>query len=303
MLNGQKILITGPAGRIAFGIAASLAKNNEVWGIARFSDAAQRKEVEALGVKTRSIDLANPDFSDLPQDFTHLFHLAVAYEDTDYDLALRVNAEGTGLLLAHCRKVKAALVMSAVAVHKPHPDPWYAYAEADPLGDAFHKFPTYSVSKIAQEAVARYCARQFDIPVTIARMNVAYGARGGLPSMHLKSILAGEPVVAGYDPQPYSPIHDDDIAEQIEPLVAAAAVPAMIVNWCGDDVVSVQQWTAYMGELLGMPVRISVREADGAARGGAANPAKRRALTGPCKVTWGRGFRRIVSKTAQECRT
>src|SRR5581483_11605573 len=121
MITGEKILITGPAGRIGYGLTASLAKNNEVWGIARFSNGTERKEIDALGVRTRSIDLANPDFGDLPQDFTYLLHIAVAYEKTDYNYALRVNAEGTGLLLAHCRSVKAALIMSTISVYKPHP--------------------------------------------------------------------------------------------------------------------------------------------------------------------------------------
>ena len=38
MLSGEKILVTGPAGRIAFGLAQTLCRDNEVWGIARFSD-------------------------------------------------------------------------------------------------------------------------------------------------------------------------------------------------------------------------------------------------------------------------
>ena len=42
MLSDEKILITGPAGRIAFGIAQSLVGANEVWGIARFGDPATR---------------------------------------------------------------------------------------------------------------------------------------------------------------------------------------------------------------------------------------------------------------------
>ena len=42
MLQAEKILITGPAGRIAFGLARSLAADNEVWGIARFGDPATR---------------------------------------------------------------------------------------------------------------------------------------------------------------------------------------------------------------------------------------------------------------------
>ena len=72
MLSGEKILITGPAGRIAFGLARSLAADNEVWGIARFSDPATREKVEALGVTTRALDIADGDFGDLPTDFTYL---------------------------------------------------------------------------------------------------------------------------------------------------------------------------------------------------------------------------------------
>ena len=40
MLSGEKILITGPAGQIAFPLAEHLAADNEVWGIARFGDPA-----------------------------------------------------------------------------------------------------------------------------------------------------------------------------------------------------------------------------------------------------------------------
>jgi NAD(P)-dependent dehydrogenase (short-subunit alcohol dehydrogenase family) len=51
MLEGRKILITGPAGQIAFPLAKKLAERNEVWGIARFSKPEQRQEVEAAGIK------------------------------------------------------------------------------------------------------------------------------------------------------------------------------------------------------------------------------------------------------------
>ena len=146
-----------------------------------------------------------------------------------------MNAEGTGLLLQHCRKAKAALVMSTVTVYKPHPDPWHPFTEDDPLGDAMVPGQApYSISKISEEAVARFCARAFDLPITIARMGSAYGEQGGLPLWHLQAIAAGQPVPTRWDPMPYSPIHDDDIAAQLEPLLDAATVPATIVNWCGD---------------------------------------------------------------------
>ena len=94
-----------------------MARDNEVWGIARFSDPAQRTEVDALGVKTRVVDLQTCVFGDLPRDFTYLLHLAVNYEQESNDRAMQVNAEGTGLLLDHCRRAKAALVMSTMSVY------------------------------------------------------------------------------------------------------------------------------------------------------------------------------------------
>ena len=53
-----RILVTGPAGQIAFPLAARLARDNEVWGIARFGDAAARDRVEQTGITTRAVDLA-----------------------------------------------------------------------------------------------------------------------------------------------------------------------------------------------------------------------------------------------------
>jgi nucleoside-diphosphate-sugar epimerase len=295
MLSDEKILITGPAGRIAYGLARSLAGDNDVWGIARFGDPSTREKVEALGVTTRTVDIAGGDFADLPTDFTYLLHIAADFSLDDYDRALTVNAEGTGLVLEHCRAAKAALVMSTVTTYKPHPDPWHPFREDDPLGDAMAPpSAPYSVSKIAQEGVARYCARSFDLPVTIARMCAAYSDQGGLPMWHLDAIAAGKPVRTRWDPMPYSPIHDDDICAQLEPLLDAARVPATIVNWGGDEPASVQEWSAYFGELLSVEPEVVVEEIPGASIGSVADHTKRRSITGPCAVGWRDGFRRVA---------
>ena len=295
MLSGEKILITGPAGRIAYGIAKTLATHNEVWGVARFSDPSARAEVEALGVTTSALDLGDPDFSELPSDFTYLLHIAADFGE-DYERGLRVNAEGTGLLLSHCRKAKAALVMSTLSVYKPHSDPFHAFAEDDPIGDQLLPNPQpYSIVKIAEEAVARYCAREFDLPITIARMGSAYGDRGGLPLWHLQAIAADKPVVVRWDPLPYSPIHYDDINAQVEALLDAATVPAMIVNWAGDKPVTVQAWSAFFAELLGVGVDLQVQEVPGASRGSVGDRTMRFSLTGPCRVDWKVGFRDMAA--------
>jgi nucleoside-diphosphate-sugar epimerase len=296
MLSDEKILITGPAGQIAFPIAESLSKENDVWGIARFSDEGSRERVEAVGVTTLACDIGTGDFSALPSDFTCLLHLA-AYQgsETDYDYAITVNAEGAGFLMQHCRKAKAALVMSTSSVYRPDDDPMHAFLETDPIGGGTSPWaPTYAVSKVAQEAVVRQNARSLGLPTVIARMNASYGPNGGLPALNLDALLAGKPIIARSDPCPYSPIFQDDINEQVEPLLAAATVPATIVNWGGDEVVTIQEWSAYLGTLIGRPAEVTVTEFPGSHQGMISDPSKRLELTGPCRVGWRQGMRAMV---------
>jgi len=292
LLSGEKVLVTGAAGQIGFPLARYLERDNEVWGLARFGDAATLARVEAAGITAYRCDLGEPDLGGLPDDFTYVLHLAALTSGEDYDRAMTVNAEGTGLLLQHCRRAKAALVMSTHSVYRPHEDPWHAFVESDPLGINTSASPIYSVSKIAQEGVARYCAKAFDLPVVIARMNVSFGPNGGLPVTHMASVAAGTPITTKWDPCPYSPIFEDDINEQAAALVEAAGVPATVVNWGGDEAVTVQEWAAYMGELAGRDVRVVVQERQGSLRGLIADVSRRRSLTGPCKVGWRDGLKR-----------
>ena len=297
MLSGEKILITGPAGRIAWHITQKLAQKNEVWGIARFGNLQERREVEALGVTTRHIDLATCEFGDLPRDFTYLLHIAASFEHGSYDRAIQVNAESAGFMLEYCRSAKAALIMSTLSVYKPTPAPWHAFKEGDALGDIMVPIPdTYSIAKICEEAVARFCARSFNLPVTIARLGAAYGPRGGLPLMHLEAMLEGRVIEPRWDPLPYSAIPGDDIADMVEPLLGAASVPATIVNFCGDEPVAAQQWIAYMAGLIGVTPKVMVKPVPGASVGSVGDVTKRLGITGPCKIKWQDGLRRVIEE-------
>ncbi len=297
MVSGEKILVTGVSGQIAFPMARHLAGDNEVWGLARFADPATRDRVEAAGITTVACDLASGDLSAVPDDFTLLVHLA-AYQGPglDYDLALTQNADATGFVMRHCQSARAALVMSTHSIYKPNPDAAHVYLETDPLGDVNPQHsPTYSMSKLGQEAVARFCARAFDLPTTIARMNASYGPNGGLVAMHADAIAAGLAVTTRWDPCLYSPIYEDDINEQVSALLDAATTPATIVNWAGDEAVSVQEWSGLIGELLGRTPEVVVRPIEGSLRGSVADDTKRRSITGPCRVGWREGVRRTVA--------
>jgi nucleoside-diphosphate-sugar epimerase len=297
MLRGERILLTGVSGQIAFPMARFLATDNDVFGVARFADPSARERVWSIGVTPVACDLAAGDLSMLPDGITVLIHLA-AYQAPgfDYDEALRQNADATGFVLQHCRAARAALVMSTHSIYKPNPDPMHVYVETDPLGDVNPQHsPTYSVSKLGQEAVARFCARAFDLPVTITRMNASYGPNGGLIAMHTDAIAAGYPVPTRWDPCMYSPIFEDDINEQVSALVEAASTPATIVNWAGDESVSVQDHCAYASELLGKPAEVIAKPIEGTLRGSIASNARRLSLTGPCTVDWREGLRRTIA--------
>lgn len=295
-LRNEKILITGVSGQIAFPIAAYLAGDNEVWGIARFRDEAARKRVEAAGVIARSVDLAEGDFSGLPDDFTYVLHLAVFQQSKpDYDWALKVNAEGTGFLMSRFRKARAFLVMSTCSVYARPADPSRPVREADPLGVAVTPHaPTYSVSKIAQEAVARFAARQWNIPTVIPRMNVSYGPNGGLPAYLFDMMLAGKPVPIEADyPSVCNPIYQEDINAQVARLLAVASVPATIVNWGGDEPVDMRDVCLYMGQIAELEVKF--QPVRGFIQHVWIDNTRRRELIGECTVGWREGMRRMIA--------
>ncbi|WP_307826966.1 NAD-dependent epimerase/dehydratase family protein [Gordonia rubripertincta] len=298
LLSGQKILVTGVTGQIAFPIARRLASENEVWGLARYSRVGDRERVVDAGITPVVCNLGDGDFTDVPSDFTHVVHLAADLSPGwDYDSAIRANAEGTGLLLQHCRTARAALVMSTHSVYRPQEDPMYVFTEESALGECNSTHtPTYSVSKISQEATARLAARAFDLPVTIARMNASYGPNGGLPAMHVDAIADGRPVVTRWDPCMYSPIFEDDIVGQVDAMLDAASTPATIVNWGGDEAVSVQEWAAHAAGLMGIEATVEVSPIDGTLRGSIADTTRRASITGPCAVDWREGVRRTVAQ-------
>lgn len=298
MLEGKKILLTGASGQVAYPIGAFLARHNEVWGAARLADPAAVEKLKAGGMVPYAMDVAAGVYQGLPDDFDYVLHFAfMRGKSGDFEPAMRVNGEGTGMVLQHCRKAKAALVVSSAAIYAPHPDHAHLHREDGDLGRGFAPWsPTSPVTKVAMEATARFAARAFDLPVTIVRLNTVYGSPENQPSQQIRQILAGEPVMVPGVPNNHSPIHVDDMCDQIEPLLAAASVPATVVNWAGDEMVSCQEWCRIAGEMTGREPVLKLMDLPGAANGYVADTTLRMKLTGPCKVRFEDGFRRLVEQ-------
>jgi nucleoside-diphosphate-sugar epimerase len=300
MLTGEKILVTGASGLVGMQLCGALAAENEVWGVSRYlapearvgainAWAVGREKVEALGVKTVAADLLG-DLSEVPRDFTYVLHLAHTRLGADRIVeAVTINSLSAGRILNHCRNAKAALVMSSTAIYSYPKEVNQPLLETAEVGAGVGPFSnvTSPASKISLEAVARFCADAFALPVTIARLNVCYGPGGGMPIRDMDRIVAGQPIERFGDPYPHSPIHFDDMNDQLEALLDAASTQATLVNWGGDEVVSQRQWCEQSAALSGKTPILNWVEG---APGDIADPTKRRSITGPCRRRFAEGF-------------
>jgi nucleoside-diphosphate-sugar epimerase len=189
--------------------------------------------------------------------------------------------------------IRGFLHVSSTAVYQP--DGHHEFSEDDPLGDSHRNYflPTYSITKIGAEGVVRQGARRWNIPTTIARLNVPYGDWGGWPYIQFQMAEGGMDVAVHPDaPSEFHPIHTDDIVAMVPKLLDVASVPATVVNWGGDERVSVEEWCAYMSELTGVELKCVPSEQSLASV--ALDLTRMHELVGHTTVPWREGFRRML---------
>jgi nucleoside-diphosphate-sugar epimerase len=301
-LRGTKIVVTGVTGQVAEPLACALARDNEVYGAARFNDAAARERLEAAGVRCVRVDLADGDVAGLPGDADYVLNFAVA-KTNDWGADLDGNGGGVAWLMEHHQKARAFLHCSSTSVYQP--DGHHPFLETDPLGDnhrVWSFMETYSISKIAAEGVARWGAKRFALPTTIARLSTPYGDRGGWPAVHLHMMMSGSAIPVHTDaPSVYHPIHEDDVVAMVPGLLAAAAVPATVVNWGGSQPVSIEEWCTYLAEITGLEAKFKPTERT--IQSVAVDLRKMHELVGRTTVDWREGMRRMVAARHPELLT
>jgi nucleoside-diphosphate-sugar epimerase len=291
MLEGQVVLVTGAAGRVAFPIARELAARNKVYGMARFTNPADRDKLAAHGIEPIRKDLAGSDFGDLPEDVTHVFHAGAAITREaaeNWELALEVNVRATGRLMSRYRAAKGFVYCSTGSQ--------YDYQGRRPLRETdrpgLHSH-NYSLSKIAGEAVVNFASSEFGTPATIIRIFSTYGPTGGAPYDRMKAIVEGREVVLYPEaPNNYNPIYEDDYVRLGIRALEAARSPALTVNWAGSETVSAEEYCAYIGRLVGKEPKIVY--SDKAKWPIWPDVTRMHELLGRTQVPWKEGFRRMV---------
>lgn len=292
-LTGKRILVTGVTGMVAGPMAAELAvAGNTVYGAARFPDPAQRAPHEANGISTIRVDLERGELDEVPDDLDYVLHFAVA-KTNDFSRDLAVNAEGAADLMEKVQGVDAFFHCSSGGVYHGHE---HDHLDEDAaLGDSHRAagMESYSISKIAAETMVRYTAKRLEIPTVIARLSVPYGDTFGWPFFHMMMLEHGMTIPVHTDaPSQYNPLHLDDIVASLPYLLGSASTPANIVNWGGDEVVSVEEWCGLIGELIDKPV--DFEHTDASIPPLILDVAKLDDLGFHSSVTWRDGITRLV---------
>jgi UDP-glucuronate 4-epimerase len=305
-VHGQRILFVGGQGPVSAPALRRLSPDNDVSVLARFSNPQVRERFEANGVTCIQHDLFEP-FDDLPDHFDYVYDTALPLAR---DAAGRLDvpsrdrwpnsfdpyADATGRLMAHLRPAKGFLFASTISAYDP-PGGDTPVPESHPYG--IHTTPAYSFTKVANEAVVTHVSRSLGIPATIIRVGSASGVDGGPLRDRLDRIVEGKPIRVHPDGPTYvRPMFEPDCARLGVAALQAGRVPPLVVNWCGDDVVTVEEYCTYLGELVGKEPIFEPTPTAWCSL--VADTTFMHETLGHCEVTWREGCRMLVEQCYPE---
>lgn len=286
-LSGRRVLITGASGVVAFPVAVELAKSNEVYAVARFSDPAQKRALEAAGARAVPFNMAEPDLSPLPKSVDVVINYGVL--PPSHKDAYEVNVGAAGRLASRYRDCEAFVHGSTGSL--------YQYQGERPLreDDAYglhSSAENYAASKIAAEFLLKHLSVEYNMPTVLVRIFSFYGPRGGGVTERIDQVARGLPVsVYPGVRNVFTPMYEADYVEKTIAAAGIAKTPAEIVNLGGPDAVTTQEYCEIAGEILGK--KPSFVE-NSRAWPIWADTTKMVKLLGPCRVSIREGVRRVI---------
>jgi UDP-glucuronate 4-epimerase len=294
-ISGRRVLVTGASGVVAFPVARELAKENEVYAVARFSDPAQKRTLEEAGAHPISFDLADPDLSPLPESVDVVINYAVLPPHKD---AYEVNAGAAGRLARRYRDCDAFVHGSTGSLYEYQGE--RPLREDDPYG-LHSSAENYAASKIAAEFLLRHLSVDYQLPVALVRIFSFYGPRGGGVTQRIDQMIRDQSVsVFPGVRNVHTPLYEDDYVEKTIAAARIAKVGAEIVNVGGTEAVTTQEYCQMAGEILGKdPVFIENSKAWPIW----ADTTKMVALLGPNKVSVREGVRRTIEAAKDRLHT
>ncbi|VWX48466.1 NAD(P)-dependent oxidoreductase [Novosphingobium sp. 9U] len=292
-MAGKKVLITGASGLVAFPVAAELAKRNEVYALARWSDPEQKGAMQKAGAEPIIFDLTNEDVSSLPRSIDVVINYAVLPPKFG-NMAYDVNTGATGRLARHYRDAEAFVHGSTGSLYEYQGE--RPLSEEDPYG--LHSGgENYAASKIGAEYMLKHLSVDYKLPVTIVRIFSFYGPRGGGVTQRIDQVARGVPVSVYPGVRNFhTPLYESDYVQKTIAAAAIAKVGCETVNVGGSEVVTTQEYCRLAGEILGKePIFVE----NGNSWPIWADTSKMERLLGPSKVSVREGIRQVIERFDQ----
>ncbi|MBO0730326.1 MAG: NAD(P)-dependent oxidoreductase, partial [Acidimicrobiaceae bacterium] len=249
-MQGARILVTGVTGNLGLPVATALAADNDVWGLARFSDSDRRSALQAAGVRCVPIDLGAQPLDSLPDGFDCVFHAASLIpmvSERNMARTFAVNTQATGALFAHCRQATVFVFCSTAGVYRHQPRP---LVEEDEYGA---DVPAYAMSKIAAEQLVIALSSMWQRDAVILRLGALYGPEGGSggATAPIDRMVQGKDIwVNPTEPRGVSLLWEADAVRLAIRALEVGQHPPLVLNMAGDQQVSVEEYCAFAGKLL-----------------------------------------------------
>jgi nucleoside-diphosphate-sugar epimerase len=260
---GGDIVLLGAGGKIGPSMARMARRalddagsDAQVLAVSRFSDADVRKGLEADGVRTLAVDLADPaSYADLPDAAAVYFLAAMKFGTSGQEhRTWWSNAAIPTLVAARYRGVPT-VVYSTGNVYPLRPLAAGGAVEddpADPVGE-------YAQSCLARERIFTHAAHEWGTPTTVFRLNYACELRYGVIADIAVKLAAGEPV--DLTMPAVNVVWQGDVNAWALRSVTLAGVPPHVLNATGPETVPVRRLATLLAERMGVEPTFSGTEA------------------------------------------
>ena len=257
-LDGD-IMILGIAGKVGMSLGHQAVEairaagvDKRVFGAARFSDPAAKKQLEAWGVETIACDLMDrAAVNALPRVRNVIFMAGRKFgTEGSEELTWAMNVLAPACAGEHFAGSRI-VVFSTGCVYPLVGRASGGCTEADtpaPVGE-------YAQSCLGRERIFQYCAKQYGAEVLLFRLNYAVDLRYGVLHDIAAAIMAGRPVdnTVGY----FNVIWQGDATSVALRALESCSNPAAVLNVTGPEIASVEETAAKLGEWMERPVVLS----------------------------------------------
>ncbi len=245
----------------------------EIIVIDRFPDRGVRDRLEALGAKTVTCDLLDPDaVSALPLTENVVYMVGMKFGTSDQpELTWAINALIPDYVVRRYRDARM-VVFSTGCVYDFVDATCSGSVETDPLEPPGE----YSNSCVARERIFQYCSRRYATEMVLVRLNYAVETRYGVLVDIAQNIAADRPVdlTMGYA----NVIWGGDVNAAMLRLIEHASSPPAIFNLTGAEKISIRHVAQHLAELMNKQVRFTSEEGPTALL---SNSCKAHKLLGP----------------------